>query len=180
MGRLLEDLFGELLSSSYGIVQKLPPCSMLSCIFLIYWENAELRRGSWQRKKVGQQEKKALLTTTRTILVLLTSQKLGQAKAMDCCVCLHWPLPQMKCQVTWLAMQGARSLFCGDFSHRDNFSCQVTDKVGVKCVQQTLKAIFAQMSSSVIGKKREPSTTLHSASGRAEEGMAGSVHPFST
>lgn len=92
-------------------LQKLPPCSMLSRIFLIYWENAELWRGSWQSKKLGQQEKKALLTTTRTILVLLTSQKLGQAKAMDCCVCLHWPLPQTKCQVTWLTMQGARSFF---------------------------------------------------------------------
>ena len=93
------------------------------------------------------------MTTTRTILVLLTSQKLGQAKAMDCCVCLHWPLPQTKCQVTWLAMQGARSFFCGDSSRCDNFPFQVTYKAGVKCVQQTLKAIFAQMSSSVIGKK---------------------------
>lgn len=112
---------------------------------------------------------------------MLTSQKLGQAKAMDCCVCLHWPLPQTKCQVTWLAMQGARSFFCGDSSRCDNFPFQVTDKAGVKCVQQTLKAIFAQMSSSVIGKKKwEPSTTWHSVSGRAEEGMAGSVHPFST
>lgn len=79
-------------------------------------------------------------------------------------------------------MQGARSFFCGDSSRCDNFPFQVTDKAGVKCVQQTLKAIFAQMSSSVIGKKkkREPSTTWRSVSGRAEEGMAGSVHPFST
>jgi len=32
---------------------------------------------SWQRKKVGQQEKKALLSIRRRILVLFASQKLG-------------------------------------------------------------------------------------------------------